>query len=90
MYSNIIKSINFLASLLQQRLDIFFGKSEATVIAYPQFDLTNDDSLLKKLFTREDLSIEEKTSFLIAFVPHVQPNFFDNIIQQYLPHGRFL
>jgi len=86
-YSNIIKSLNFLANLLQQRLDIFFGRSETTVIIYPQLELNNDDSLLFKLFSREDLSIEEKTSFLIAFVPHVQPNFFDNIIQQYLPHG---
>ena len=86
-YSNIIKSLNFLANLLQQRLDIFFGRSETTVIIYPQLELNNDDSLLFKLFSREDLSIEEKTIFLIAFVPHIQPNFFDNIIQQYLPHG---
>ncbi|HEX5153061.1 MAG TPA: ATP-binding protein [Parafilimonas sp.] len=86
-YSNIIASLNFLANLLQQRLDIFFGRSEETVITYPQLELNNDDSLLFKLFSREDLSIEEKTSFLIAFVPHIQPNFFDNIIQQYLPHG---
>jgi len=86
-YSNIIKSLNFLANLLQQRLDIFFGRSEVNVINYPQLELNNDDSLLFKLFSREDLSIEEKTSFFIAFVPHIQPNFFDNIIQQYLPHG---
>jgi DNA polymerase III delta prime subunit len=87
MYSNIIQLINFLTFLLQQRLDIFFGKSEAKAIAYPQPELKNDDSFLYNLFSRTDISIEEKIIFLIAFVPHVQPNFFDNIIQQYLPHG---
>ncbi|HEY2727116.1 MAG TPA: ATP-binding protein [Parafilimonas sp.] len=87
MYSNIITSINYLANILQQRLDIFFGRSEVTTITYPQIELNNDDSVLYQLFKREDLSIEEKIIFVIAFVPHVQPNFFDNIIQQYLPQG---
>jgi len=42
---------------------------------------------LCKLMSREDVSIEEKYIFLIAFVPHVQPDFFDGIVQQYLPNG---
>ncbi len=87
MYSNIIKSVNFLTALLQERLDIFFGKSEAAAISFPELQLDDDSSLLYKLFLREDLSMDEKVIFLIAFVPHVQPNFFDNAIQQYLPHG---
>lgn len=72
---------------MQQRLDIFFGRSEAPAISLPPLQLHNDDSLLYTLLEREDLSKEEKIIFLIAFVPHVQPNFFDNIIQQYLPQG---
>jgi AAA+ superfamily predicted ATPase len=86
-YSNIIALINYLVSLLQQRLDIFFRKSEATTIISPQLQLNNDDGLLYKLFVRQDISTEEKVIFLIAFAPHIQPNFFDNIIQQYLPQG---
>lgn len=86
-YSNIIASINFLAALLQQRLDIFFGKSDAAAISYPQLELQTDGSLLYTLLKREDVSTEEKAIFLIALIPHVQPNFFDNIIQQYLPQG---
>ncbi len=72
---------------MQQRLDIFFGKSEASAISFLPLQLNNDNSSLYKLLEREDLSKEEKVIFLIAFVPHVQPNFFDNIIQQYLPQG---
>ena len=87
MYSNIIHSINFLALLLQQRLDIFFARTEATSITYLKPQLEDDSSLLYKLMTREDVSTEEKIIFLIAFVPHIQPNFFDNTIQQYLPQG---
>ncbi len=85
--TNILNAVNFLATVLQQRLDIFFGKRDAAALIYPQMELCNDGFLLYKLFSGGDLSIEEKAIFLIAFVPHLQPNFFDNIIQQYLPHG---
>lgn len=87
MYSNIILLVNFLAALLQQRLDIFFGRSEATNIASPSLTLKDDSSFLYKLLERKDITPDEKVFFLIAFVPHIQPNFFDNIIQQYLPQG---
>jgi hypothetical protein len=85
-YSNIISSINYLALLLQQRLDIFFGRSEAA-FTYHDPELINDGSEFYKRLSQSDLSTEEKIIFLIAFVPHIQPNFFDNIIQQYLPQG---
>ncbi|MEO8414754.1 MAG: ATP-binding protein [Ginsengibacter sp.] len=68
-------------------MNIFFGKSDATDIFYPPFELQNDDSGLYKLIERNDMSPEEKFILLIAFIPHVQPNFFDSIIYQYLPHG---
>lgn len=85
-YSNIIYTINYLAVLLQQRLDIFFGRSEAA-FTYHKPELINDESAFYNLLSRTDISTEEKIIFLIAFVPHIQPNFFDNIIQQYLPQG---
>ncbi len=86
-YSNIIASLNFLANLLQQRLDIFFGKTESAAINFPSLSLNNDNSLLCQLFERKDVTAEEKVIFLITLVPHIQPNFYDNIIQQYLPQG---
>jgi len=85
-YANIIASIHYLINLLQQRLDIFFGKSEAAFICREP-ELVNDESEFYKLISKTDLSAEEKIIFLIALIPHIQPNFFDNIIQQYLPNG---
>ncbi|MFT4153782.1 ATP-binding protein [Parafilimonas sp.] len=86
-YSNIIASVNFLASLLQQRLDIFFGKTESAATSFPSLSLYNDNSLFYQLFERKDVTTEEKVIFLTALMPHVQPNFYDNIIQPYLPQG---
>jgi hypothetical protein len=87
LYSNIINSLSYLAALLQERLDIFFGRQELPGFAFPPLELIADNSNFYQLLSRDDLTIEEKSIFLIAFAPHVQPNFFDNIIQQYLPHG---
>jgi hypothetical protein len=75
-YSNIIKSLNFLANLLQQRLDIFFGRSEVNVINYPQLELNNDDSYCLNYFPAKDLSIEEKTSFFHCFCTACAAQFF--------------
>src|SRR5439155_19945576 len=33
------------------------------------------------------LNIEEYIILLLALVPHIQPNFIDSIVQQYLPNG---
>ncbi|MEO6949662.1 MAG: ATP-binding protein [Ginsengibacter sp.] len=85
-YPNIITSIDYLVNLLQQRLDIYFGKSEGS-FTYREPELVNNGSEFYKLLFRTDSTIDEKIIFLIALVPHIKPNFFDNIIQQYLPNG---
>ena len=86
-YANIISSLDFLSAVFKQQLDVFFGKLEASAFTYPPLQLTDDGSALYKLLSRDDISLEEKIIFLIAFAPHVQPTIFDNTIQQYLPHG---
>jgi AAA+ superfamily predicted ATPase len=86
-YSNIIYALKYLDEIFHQRLDIFFGKSDETSFAIPELQPVNDDTEFYKLLSRKDLTAEEKIIFLIAFAPHVQPAFFDNIIQQYLTSG---
>lgn len=85
--SNISYALDYLGNIFQQRLDIYFNRGESLKFNYQYFQPVNDGSELYKLLSRQDLKLKEKILFLIAFVPHLQPVFFDHIIQQYLPAG---
>lgn len=49
------------------------------------------DDVVNEIFNRhsetKDLSTEEKIVFLIALVPHFYPEFYNNIIHEFLPEG---
>ena len=83
---NIIHSLSYLSALLHTRLALFFGKEQEVSFTCPQLSFS-DDSDFYKLITGKDLLPEEKSILIIAVAPHLQPNLFDNIIQQYLPNG---
>lgn len=71
---------NDLATLIENRLDEFFSQDQRHV----KFDIEDIPSLK---FLDHDLTKEELVVLLIALAPHIQPNFFDHIIQQKLPNG---
>lgn len=84
---NIDKAFNPLRALIMQRLQLFFDKENDNEAAYSLKDLHNDDSLFNQFTLPHQLTLEEYYILLLALAPHVRPNFFENIIQQYLPHG---
>lgn len=86
-HQNIIHSISFLRDVLTERLDIYFGKTESDEIQYPPWNIISDDSYLYNLIDQIKISIEEYIILLLALVPHLHVDFFENIIQQYLPQG---
>jgi len=85
--SNITYALDYLGEIFKQRLDIYFRRNDVVEFNYHPFKPVDDGSELYRLLCREDINLKEKILFLIAFVPHVQPVFFDHIIQQYLPSG---
>ena len=46
-----------------------------------------DGNLFSKFLIRCELSFEEIILLLLAFVPHLQPNFFDTILSEHFPKG---
>ena len=46
-----------------------------------------DNSEIAKFIQKHNLSQPEITTLVIALVPHVSPEFFSNIIAEYLPNG---
>ena len=83
----ITDSLSFLQETIHRRLRLFFNKENAEGFVYPEIKLEQDNSALHQFLVRHQLNIEEYTILLLALTPHLQPNFLDTIIQQYLPNG---
>ena len=67
---------------------MFFKKENNKTFAYPAIKSNKrDKSALNTFIHDHKLNNEELTILLLALMPHVQPNFLDAIIQQYLPNG---
>jgi len=85
-YQNIILSLNFLREMVNKRLQQFFSKEQVDFV-YPELTIMQDGSPLNNFLRQHQLNIEEYTILLLALVPHVQPNFLENIIQEHIPQG---
>lgn len=86
-YMNIIRSLEFLREIVNRRLLMHFNKEEPSNFAYPDLTIESDNSPLNHFIIRHQLNIEEYVILLLSLVPHIQPNFIDNIVQPYLPNG---
>ncbi len=80
-------SLNFLREFILQRLKLFFEKESTAEFVYPQLILYGDDSPLNRFALQHKFSLEEYVVLLLALSPHIQPNFLDLIIQQFMPQG---
>lgn len=54
---------------------------------FPEIVLSDDGSELYGFVTKNNLSQSEITCLLMALIPHMSPEFFNNIIAKYLPNG---
>lgn len=84
---NIIYSLEQLKELVHDRLKNHFDKEDTSVVKIENFKIEADDSPLNHFLHTHRLNIEEYIILLLALVPHLQPNFLDTIVQQYLPQG---
>jgi AAA+ superfamily predicted ATPase len=86
-FQNIIYSLDFLHEVVNRRLQSFFSNASSVEFVYPELHILDDDAPLNNLLFHDQLNIEEYTTLLLALTPHLQPNFFESIIQVYLPNG---
>ncbi|POY36197.1 AAA family ATPase [Solitalea longa] len=84
---NIAHSLAFLRETINRRLQQFFQKDNVTPFIYPEIKIEEDNAPLNLFLVHYQLNIEEYIILLLALLPHIQPNFLDNIIQEFLPNG---
>ncbi len=88
MPNPIFNSLTFLGTAIRSRLQSHFNKSiQPAEEFFPPVKVDDDGSSLNQFIIQNQLTIEEYITLLIALVPHVQPIFFENIIQEFLPTG---
>jgi hypothetical protein len=85
--NNIINSLTFLQETINRRLQNFFQKENAEPFSYPELKFEPDNSPLHNFIVSHNLNLEAYFVLLLALAPHVQPNFLDAMIQQFLPGG---
>jgi AAA+ superfamily predicted ATPase len=84
---NIETSIAFLVATINARLAHFFKQNNNGPFIYPHLQLQEDNESLTSFLARHQFNLEEYIILLLSLAPHLEPNFLDTIIQQYLPNG---
>lgn len=85
---NIKPALQFLSNAIQKRLQAHFNKEDKAVDEiFPSIQIEDRGTILDQFIEKNQLSIEEYVTLLVALIPHIQPAFFENIIQEFLPNG---
>lgn len=79
--------LEYLAVLVNGRLRAFFEGRGAEAIGLPERPAIPAGNPLYAYFNALQADPDEYAILLIALAPHLDPNFFDRIIQQHLPQG---
>lgn len=79
--SNLALGLSQLRQVLEGRLSEHFGKGSFKM---PELQLSDDQSLMFEKLIEWGLSVEEYLTLMIALAPHLHPNFYDSIIQQFI------
>ncbi len=84
--TNLNNITNDLSTILKERLNTYF-QPENNPVTQSSFTPNGQLKSYAKLFNQQSVSKEEYTLTLMALVAHVQPHFFDTIIQEFMPNG---
>lgn len=86
---HLLSLLDYLSSIIQSRLSLYFEdeNSSPDQEKMPLPHKGEKNTLLLNFFHENALSFEEKIIVLMALTPHLQPNFYDKIIQQKLPQA---
>ncbi len=79
------KILDFLKAVLKSRLNEHL---KGELMGLPVLDVSHSDhSELLSFIVKNKLSNNEIVTVLVALVPHIAPEFFNNIITEFLPNG---
>ncbi|UCS92550.1 ATP-binding protein [Echinicola marina] len=78
--------LQFLNIAIRSRLDFELGKNKT--LEKPQMDLhLNKEASLGKFIFEHNIKNQDLLLLILALVPHIDPGFFNRIIQDYFPKG---
>ncbi|NEW83838.1 MAG: ATP-binding protein [Mariniphaga sp.] len=78
-------ALSYLHSIVTGRLKVFAGQEDKIVLSGTAY--YQDDSSFARFIDKYAPTFEEYIVILLALTPHIQPNFFNQIIEEYLPEG---
>ncbi|MBC6993260.1 ATP-binding protein [Neolewinella lacunae] len=82
---NLGRAIAYLGKLIRGRIEVHLGKREEASIAAPDFSY--DDSPFTLFLRRRQPEYAEYVTLLLALVPHLRVNFFDDLLADYFAPG---
>jgi len=82
---NLANILSWLEDMVSNCLSLHFGKTQESMIK--PLSLMHDDSWLDRFIISQQPSFEEFTLLALAIAPHLEANFFANLIYRYLPEG---
>jgi AAA+ superfamily predicted ATPase len=83
--TSLITALTYFRSFIIGRLKMFDIQEDQVIVNSIAF--FQDDSAFSQFITRYQPSFEEYILLLLALTPHIQPNFFVQIIAEFLPEG---
>jgi len=85
MSTSLSTALAFLRSAIAGRLKVHAGQEAHIVLSDTAY--YEDDSPFARFFQTHQPSFEEYILLLLALAPHLQPDFFNQIIAEHLPEG---
>jgi len=85
MSPNLTQSLFFLRELLRLRLAEHLRQNGVAMPPVPV--LQDDDTPFTRFVQHKRLSVDEFVALLAGLVPHVQPQMFDEVMQEFFPNG---
>ncbi|MDZ7963103.1 MAG: ATP-binding protein [Aulosira sp. DedQUE10] len=82
-------SLNYLAQVIQWRMDYYFSSNGSVKVPMPSLpdEWLSAETPLTSFIHRHQLNTAEQLTLLMALAPHLQPDFFDQLITANLPQA---
>lgn len=80
-------ALNYLAQVIQWRMSFFKDEGSKRPMPQPAQDWLSAETPFSWFIRNHQLNTVEQLTLLIALAPHLQPDFFDQLITAQLPHA---
>ncbi len=83
--SNLLQTLEFIRSVITGRMRLQLSEAEEIEVGLPQF--YQNESPFAYFIKQHNPDFDEYTILMLALIPYLQPNFFNQIITELIPEG---